>query len=803
MATRRDFMRSISLGSALYASTPLRLFAQSSPDGEQIANQFFTARFDAANGLIHVERKDGAAFLRNAVARIAMGGVVRRSSEPEYRRTCSVRSLDDSLGKGHQITAQCVDQRKQVDFEVLLTLYDGRDAVIVEVICRNASTRNARVLRIEPVRAVLEEDGYCGWADASKVLTNGYMYPDPGRVEELGQSNRHATTSMWNMGFYRGERDEGLVVGYLDNKVATGSVSAMYDRTVIPARSHGGMSLIAESIYNVEYVLQPGASTSSGRVMFNIGRDPFTALEDYAQAVADNQNVHLNPVINGWCSWFYTHEYINEEEVVRNTEFAARALKPYGLEYAQIDAGWFRTYGEWEGNERFPHGMKWLAEQIRGHGFRAGLWLAPYCIAEGTEVYERHQDWLITDRDGKVKQCGGGLSAADIAPYGIPSMTKKIYGLDVTQQAAAVWMHDLFKKVSEEWGYDFIKIDFVEWTILSAERYRDSSVSQAAAYRKGFEIMRTAIGPKRHLLDCGPMNNTVGLLDSARIELDQPRLTWEQYTANFNSSGPAMAKRYYFNQKTWINDADHLGLALLSLPQARAAASIIALSGGTLISGDRLVELDKDRLAILSKVCPSYGVAARPIDLFETDRPEIFELAIRTDFGEWSVVALFNYSSEATEKRVLLKRLRVPESKNYVAFEFWSQQLIGEVETELKVRVEAESVALLSVHSMAETPRVVSTDRHFTQGAIELKSVAWDEASNTLSGTSTGEASITYTLSVYVPPSYRWVGDQTDNFQESSGFTISQVFPSLLRVRCQFEAGTETSWQIRFKSGTH
>jgi hypothetical protein len=264
-----------------------------------------------------------------------------------------------------------------------------------------------------------------------------------------------------------------------------------------------------------------------------------------------------------------------------------------------------------------------------------------------------------------------------------------------------------------------------------------------------------------------------------------------------------MAKRYYFNQKTWINDADHLGLALLSLPQARAAASIIALSGGTLISGDRLVELDKDRLAILSKVCPSYGVAARPIDLFETDRPEIFELAIRTDFGEWSVVALFNYSSEATEKRVLLKRLRVPESKNYVAFEFWSQQLIGEVETELKVRVEAESVALLSVHSMAETPRVASTDRHFTQGAIELKSVAWDEASNTLSGTSTGEASITNTLSVYVPPSYRWVGDQTDNFQESSGFTISQVFPSLLRVRCQFEAGTETSWQIRFKSGTH
>ena len=792
-------MKSVSAGGALACvSNSWRLWAQIVNPGEQIENQFLTVRFDTTSGQIQVERKNAPSLLRNAIARAALSGEIRATSDPEYDRSTSVRPFQDALGKGRQLSAKCIDRRKQLDFEVLLTLYDGRNALVVEVTCRNPSEKDARLARIEPVRAVLEEGSYCGWAEASKALTNGYMYPDPGRVEELGQSNRHAITSMWNMGFYRGAQEEGLVVGYLENKVATGRISAMYDRTVLPLRSQGGLSLITESLYGVDYVLKAGASATSGRLVFNIAADPFTALESYAQAMADVQQVHLNPIINGWCSWFYSHEYINEEEVLRNTEFAARALKPYGLEYVQIDAGWFRTYGEWEGNQNFPHGMKWLAAKIRDWGLHAGIWFAPYCIAEGTDVFSKHHDWLLTDNDSQVKQCGGGLSSPQVGPYGIPSLMTKIYGLDVTHPGAATWLHELFKKVSDDWEYEFIKIDFVEWSLLSAERYHDRSCSQAGAYRKGFEIIRDAIGPRRHLLDCGPMNNTAGLLDSARIELDQPQLTWEQYTGNFNSSAPAMAKRYYFNHKSWINDADHLGLALLTLAQSKAAASIIALSGGTVISGDRLVDLDPDRLEILRKVYPSYGVAGRPIDLFEADRPEIFEIPIKTNFAEWSVVALFNYADAFMEKSVTLERLRLSESKTYLAFEFWTQRLVGEFDRELRVRVEPESVALLSVHPIAGVPRVISTDRHFTQGAVELKNVNWNTSSNILSGTSVGAVGTAHNISVYVPREYRWDSDLPAYFHESGQYSLKRTNSRILRVRARFNAGTVTPWQAQF-----
>lgn len=737
-------------------------------------------------------------MLQNAVARAIFADSERATSDAEYHRSCSIRPCPDSLGNGRQISAKCIDRHRQIDFEILLTLYDGRNAFVVEVICRNTSAKDARLLRIEPVRAVLEEGGDCGWPGASRALTNGYLYSDPGRVEDLDQANRHAISSMWNMGFYRGEREEGLVIGYLENKVATGRISALYDHTVMPSRSGGGLSLVTESLYNVGFVVHPGATVSSGRLIFNIASNPFTALETYAQAVADVHQVRLNPIINGWCSWYYSHEYISEDEILRNADFAARHLKQYGLEFIQVDAGWFRTYGDWEGNDRFPHGMKWLAEKIKERSLRAGIWVAPYCVAEGTEPFVRHQDWLITDSEGRVKQCGGGLSSPQSGPYGVPSLMKKIYGLDVTHAEAAAWMNQVLKRISRDWGYEFIKVDFVEWTLLSAERYRDPAISQAAAYRLGAQIIRDAIGPSCHLLDCGPMNYTVGLLDSARIEQDLPRLTWEQYTANSNSNAPAMAKRYYFNRKTWINDADHLGLALLTLPQSRAAASIIALSGGTMISGDRLVDLDPDRLEILRKVYPSYGTAARPIDLFLADHPEIFELPIQTNFAEWSIVALFNYAKGTMEKSVSLDRLRLPRADTYVAFEFWSQRWVGEFDRELRVLVEPQSVALLSLHPRADVPRVIATDRHFTQGALELQNVAWDSASSTLRGTSLGPASTAHDLTIYVPAAYRWHSTPPDYFQESGEYSLHQADTGILRLRVRFGATALTKWQVNF-----
>lgn len=765
------------------------------PTPPQLTNAFFAVTFDTATGRLQVSRKDGAPFLVNAVSRALTSGGERTTADADYTRTVETRKVDDALGGGRQLVARCTDGKHQLDFEILVTLYDKHDALTVEAICRNASDKDLVVTGTEPVRAVFEEGGACLWPGVSKVLTNGKQYFDAGRVRDFGLGG--SVRTWWNLCFYRGDREPGLVVGYLVSHTAMGRIAARHERVdALPDRPEG-IALVAESGYEREFILKPGASVTSDPLMFNIAPDPFTALESYAQAMADVQKVRLNPIVNGWCSWFSFFGSITEGEVVRQAEFAAKHLKGYGFEYVQVDDGFYRGFGDWEGNARFPHGMKWLATKIRETGLTPGIWLAPYVIQEGTDIHRNHPDWLVHRPDGKLRQVGPWyVEDSEEARRANP----KLYALDITNPDAAEWLRKLFDTVANDWGYDFIKIDFVDWSLLAAERYYDPTVTQAQAYRKGFEIMRKAIGPKRHLLDCGPGQTTVGLLDSMRIELDQPPVTWQQYFLHPASSAPAAAKRYYFHNRTWINDDDHVCLNLFAPPQGQAIASVVALSGGTMISGDRMSDLDPTRLEILKKVFPSYGQAARPIDLFERDKPEVFALRVKKPFGEWLVAGLFNPDENApTEKTVAVERLGLDPSKTYVAFDFWNQRFFGEIRGNLWARLEPASVLLLAIHEKRGVPQVISTDRHFSQGGIELDNVQWDQATGTLKGVSLGPQGTSHRVFIYLPDAHPW--NQTDQFffRDYPGYTLKMMDPNILRVQVRFEKADRVAWEVNVK----
>ena len=528
--------------------------------------------------------------------------------------------------------------------------------------------------------------------------------------------------------------------------------------------------------------------------MINIAADPYLALEMYAQVMGDLQNARRHSILNGWCDWPYAFEGITEEEMLYNAEYASRVLKPFGLEYFQIDEGFQRWHGDWEGNAKFPHGMKWLAGRLHELGLKPGIWLAPYVISEPTEIFQKHPDWFLQNKDGTPKRVGPW---PDENSEWAKKENPKRYGLDITNPHAAEWLFTLFDTVSKEWGYELIKIDFVNWSLLSADKYQDPSVTRAAAYRKGIEIMRKAIGPNCHLLDCGPGPVSVGMLDSMRIELDQPPVNWNQYFLQSASSAPAAAKRYYFHKRTWINDADHVCLGLLTISQAQAAASLLALTGGNLMSGDRLPDLDPARLEILKKIFPSYGEAARPVDLFDTDRHSIFALKIQKSFGEWTIAGLFNASeTEPLEKTIPLSRLWLDPMKTYVAFDFWKENLHGEITRELKVTIPPASVLLLALHEKKNIPQVISTSRHVLQGAIELENVAWNAEAKLLEGVSLGPEQTTHNISVYIPEAHPWFQGGPFLFHDYPGYTVKMMDDHILRIRVRFDKTSRIAWKV-------
>ncbi len=619
------------------------------------------------------------------------------------------------------------------------------------------------------------------------------MYYDPGEVIDFSSPDKNERISWWNIGLFSSYDREGLVAGAVENLTAQGKISASRE-------SEEGTGLIAQSVMSDGFVLGAGKKARSNRFVLLIGRDIYSALEEYASIMGKINSARTSSIVNGWCNWFFTYEHVTEDEVIRNAEYAARGLKPYGLEYIQIDEGYQRWHGEWDSNDRFPHGMKWLADRIKSLGLKPGLWIAPYVISEPTGIFEKHKDWLIKHPDGSLKRVGPWPSEdSDWAR----NETPKRYGLDITHPEAAKWMSDLFEKVSKQWGYEMIKIDFVDWSLLSAHHYSDPSVTRAMAYRRGFEIMRNAIGNDCHLQDCGPGPITVGLIDSMRIELDQnygyEREAWKTYFTHSASSSPAAAKRWYFHKRTWINDADHLCMSLLSPSRAQAAATLLALTGGNIISGDRLPDLDPVRLEILKKTLPSWGEAARPVDLFDTDQHRIFALNVKKPFGEWTVAGFFNSDESEMREFVLpLNRFWLDDNKTYIAYDFWNCRYYGEIRNELKASIPPASVLLLSIHDKPDVPKIISTDRHILQGAVELEDVKWDIEKQTLSGVSSGAPDSSYNVYIYFPEPHPWRQGGIALYHDFQGYTLKMTDNNILRMHLRFEEKLKNFMEHKF-----
>jgi hypothetical protein len=91
-------------------------------------------------------------------------------------------------------------------------------------------------------------------------------------------------------------------------------------------------------------------------------------------------------------------------------------------------------------------------------------------------------------------------------------------------------------------------------------------------------------------------------------------------------------------------------------------------------------------------------------------------------------------------------------------------------------------------------PQVVGTDRHYTQGAIELTQVQWDSAQRTLSGIGLGAPGMHWTLSIYVPEGFTWQAKQ----RETPGMTVVSRADKLLRARLYFAETDRVAWSFTF-----
>jgi hypothetical protein len=437
----------------------------------------------------------------------------------------------------------------------------------------------------------------------------------------------------------------------------------------------------------------------------------------------------------GWMSWNVYFDTAGAAENLAEARYGARHLRPFGLEFWSIES--------WQANSdrlpvsvfhnldlschpgQFPEGMKKLAEDIRALGFRPGIWTVPFGTGDKA-FYDAHRDWFLHDDEGNPRRNWAG-----------------VYVLDPSQTAVRDHMCEMHRVMSEKWGYEFFKVDGMSGRQqgYAAHFYERDEVRRSFRYpcqnpmKLCVQALREGMGPDRIFLACqghysGP---EAGLADAARIGGDivspnQPS-TWH----NIRSQAWSTLNQLFVHNVLWYSDPDTLLVGTFhALEQARVTATVVALPGQMMFAGDKLAELPPERLRLLQQSLPVCDV--RPLDLFPIfDFRPVWDLKIRRPFGQWDVVALFNWTDQDSEVAVCLEELGLQSGQTYLLYEFWESRFHGRTSTAISLPVPARGVRVLAVHPDLGRPQFLSTDRHITQGATSLEGLQWDEAAQTLS----------------------------------------------------------------------
>ncbi|MCU0409096.1 MAG: alpha-galactosidase [Bacteroidales bacterium] len=798
----------------LFAATAAFIFLLSCNSHEKpLEGRYFSVSVDRRSGDIHIKDQFGDEFISSLKIALHSGGKELIPGEASFRMKGKILAGDSDAG-GKTAIIRYLDRRSGFKTTLRLSLPDSVRAVIAEIVCTNISDDSLPLQSMEPVRLISRNGGFLRFGNSDNCLTNGAMYYDAGMIHVMdsmyikpkpyGETKGgkmlntaldfpDAAESWWNIALFSDLKGKALSAGYITNDNSLGRIKV---------RRHGSdtISLVAESVFCPGHLLEPGGSISSDKFMISISGSLDSALTDYSSRMRKMPETGADRIINGWCSWFYTHGNVTEKEVLANADFISENLLQYGMEYVQVDEGFQSTHGEWDRGPGFPGGMKKLAEEIISRGLKPGLWLAPFVISDNTDVFRDHKDWLLKNPDGSLKRVGPWPSE-DTDWY--RDETPERYCLDITHPDAEKWLKDLVDTIVNNWGYRMLKIDFVAWTVFSADHFHDRTSTPAQVYRKAFELMREAAGDSCHILDCGPGQVTAGLINSMRIEYDQNYGYLEelenQYFRGPSSSSGALGKRYFNNYRNWVNDIDHICISHPGPERSKAIASLIGISGGNTISGDKLDIAPAYKIGILKKVLPSAGLYTRPVLSERMDPPTVFYTSVVRSFGTWNVAACFNPgTSETWTESVALTDIGLVPGNNCIAYDFWEQKLHGEFIDSISFIVPPGGVCVLAVREKRDEPFVLATDRHMMQGAIEIEAAGFDRDSGVLSVTSCGPAGSSHNVIVYVPGTYRLKGSKVQTDEHGGRWSAAPAGENLVRVNLAFPSSGKLSWSIGF-----
>jgi hypothetical protein len=369
------------------------------------------------------------------------------------------------------------------------------------------------------------------------------------------------------------------------------------------------------------------------------------------------------------------------------------------------------------------------------------------------------------------------------------------------------------------------EMDFADWWDKWPGQY-DPYMSALETYHAGGMPWREAIdekAPRRVIRsNMQPVDHSYGIVDICRIseDADHGYETGDstlaptdvkgqvEFTGLLSEAVMGAANRAFYNGRVFWNDCDGFHIykynaadgQTFNSNQAKVDANFHAMAGNTLFVSEAFnVPYPADRIELLKRISPPTMDVSYPVDLFDRKPARVWNMPVERPFGKWNVLAVFNYTGKGDRKFTTsldaAKDLRLDPAKVYIAYEFWSKQLIGTFQGKFNTRpLSPYDCDIYSIVEKQDHPALISTSRHVRQMAFDIKDLAYDGPQRVLRGTSRAVAGDPYQLRIFLPDGFTAKGvELSDNLAATM-----KTDGNLLMVDFTTSTGKDVEWKVSF-----
>ncbi|RYX83833.1 alpha-galactosidase [bacterium] len=568
--------------------------------------------------------------------------------------------INDAFGKGRQIT---VHHRKPgfPELRQQFRIYDNKPfcSVRLEVVDKVPIASNYLAPLVCDSTRTTEAGAFLDTGDKPRTLFVPFDNDMFVRYNSDYSSNSHEVTAI-----YDNSSRHGFVLGSLSHDIwKTGIEMGEHSaKRVGQLRVFGGMG--GQGTHDIEpHGFVSGTTISSPLMFVGYFSDWRDGLETYGAA-----NAALTPPLPwqggvpfGWNSWAAYGKEVSYERFLAASDFFKTQLQPKGFDnkgtlYINVDSFW---------DNMTTAQLIEAARHIHANGQKAGIYWTPFTYwgdnfnqkVEGTNARYTFGDIALKDASGKpLPKLDGG------------------YPLDPSHPGTLARI-DWQMKRFVDWGYDFVKLDFINAGALEGVHYDPQLTTGIAAYNVGMKRIVDALNPQK-----------IGrpFFISLSIAPLFPSHYAHGRRGSCDAFGSLNDSEYMLNSLTygwWVNrtlyrfnDPDHIVLSA-SEAEARTRFNSAVIAGTMLLDSDDLTKPENQQraLKILTNsdvnALAKQGHAFRPVEV-DTGSHSTNIFVAREGRDYW--VAAFNFDGKQSKQIKLdLARIGLKPNSTYHAQDLW------------------------------------------------------------------------------------------------------------------------------------